>query len=193
MRRNSIPKKVLSLIMVIAMLVSVFAVGIGGMISQARTVGTGTGAESFDYVDVYQTTQNFIGTSVNTSVTVKVTDSNYKIRINSISESLPFYSNGVSDGNLSVSYTAGTEVSYDKPGTFTVSGTIASTTNSTVRYVVNFDVIDADGNTTWKNLTTYGFGTVSGTAKQTGGIGTQSGVPGVVRQTSGNGDVCNWR
>ena len=193
MYRNSIPKKALSLIMIIAILVSVFAIGIGGMIAQARSVGAGTGAESFDCVDVYQTTQNFIGTSVNTSVTVKVTDSNYKIRINSISESLPFYSSGVTDGNLSVSYTSGTEVSYDEPATFTVTGTIASTTNSTVRYVVNFDVIDSNGNTTWKNLTTYGFGTVSGTAKQTGGIGTQSGVPGVVRQTSGNGDVCNWR
>ena len=193
MYRNSIPQKALSIIMIIAMLISVFAVGIGGMIAQARTAGTGTGAESFDCVDVYQTTQNYIGTSVNTSVTVKVTDSNYKIRINSISESLPFYSSGVTDGNLSVSYTAGTEVSYDEPATFTVSGTIASTTNSTVRYVVNFDVIDANGNTTWKNVTTYGFGTVSGTAKQTGGIGTQSGTPGVVRQTSGNGDVCNWR
>ncbi|MBE6784512.1 MAG: hypothetical protein E7536_10955 [Ruminococcaceae bacterium] len=196
MHRNSIPKKAFSLIMIIAMLVSVFAVGIGGMIAQARTVGAGTGAESFDCVDVYQTTQNFIGTSVNTSVTVKVTDSNYKIRINSISESLPFYSSGVTDGNLSVSYTSGTEVSYDEPATFTVSGTIASTTNSIVRYVVNFDVIDANGNTTWKNLTTYGFGTVSGTAKQTGAIGTQSGTPGILHQKKGswtNSDVCNWR
>ena len=43
MHRNSIPKKALSLIMIIAMLVSVFAVGIGGMIAQARTVGAGTG------------------------------------------------------------------------------------------------------------------------------------------------------
>ncbi len=196
MRTKSISKKVISLLMVTLMFVSVFAVGISGMTAQARTVGAGTGAESFDYVDVYQTTQSYVGTSVNTSVTVKVTDSNYRIRINSISESLPFYANGVTDGNLSVSYTAGEIVSYDEPVAFTVSGTVASATNSTVRYVVNFDVIDAEGNTTWKNLTTYGYGTVSGTAKQTGAVGTQSGTPGILHQKKGsltNSDVCNWR
>ena len=61
-----------------------------------------------------------------------------------------------------------------------------SATNSTVRYVVNFDVIDAEGNTTWKNLTTYGYGTVSGTAEQTGAVGTQSGTPGILHQKKGS-------
>jgi len=182
--------------MVVAILVGVFSVGIGGMVAQARSVSVGTGAESFDYVDVYQTAQSYVGTSVNTSVTIKVTDPNCKIRVNSVSESLPFYADGVTDGNLSVSYTAGKVVSYDESATFTVTGTIASTTNSIVRYVVNFDVIDADGNTTWKNLTTYGYGSVSGTAEQSGGVGTQAGTPGIFHQEKGswtNSDVCNWR
>ena len=196
MRKKLIPKKAFSLVMVVAILVGVFSVGIGGMVAQARSVSVGTGAESFDYVDVYQTAQYYVGTSVNTSVTIKVTDPNCKIRVNSVSESLPFYADGVTDGNLSVSYTAGKVVSYDESATFTVTGTIASTTNSIVRYVVNFDVIDADGNTTWKNLTAYGYGSVSGTAEQSGGVGTQAGTPGIFHQEKGswtNSDVCNWR
>ncbi len=134
-------------------------------------------AESFCPVKFYQTNQQFVGTSVNTSLAVEVTNSDYQIKVNSVSETMPFYSKGVKDGNLSISYTAGTIVNYGSNVTFPVTGTIEKNTNTIVRYVINYDILDLNGNAVWKNLTGYAYGAVSGTAQQIGALGSNSSEP----------------
>ncbi len=162
-------KKALSMLLAVVMLVSTFTVGFGSIAANARQSGVGGGAESFNPVIFTQSSEDVGDTTVNTSLCVKITDSNYKVKINSVSAVLPFYEDGQT-AQLNVDYSAGTVVSDEK--SFAVTGEIAEQTNSVVRYTVGYDILDKEDNTVWKNLTGYGYGIVAGKEAQTGEIGT---------------------
>lgn len=165
-------KKVLSLAVSFALMLS--CINFSFNVS-AKDVAIGGGAESFNPVMFYQTESNFVGETINTTFTVKVTDKNYKIKINSISAFLPYYTEGTFS-NLNVDAEKGTMV--DDTASFLVTGTIAEKTNTTVRYTVEYDILDKSGNTLWKNLTGYGYGHVSASEAKTGALGTYHDYPG---------------
>ncbi|MBQ2828644.1 MAG: hypothetical protein IJF20_05300, partial [Clostridia bacterium] len=167
MSKKSLPKKLLSILLAVLMLTSMFSVGISGIIAEAKVGG---GYETIHPVK-FTATQGAVGTSVNVTLTAQVTNSAYKVKINSISNVMPFNSNA----SLSVSYSAGTVVT--GTSNFGVTGSIAASVNSIVRYTINYDVLDANGNTVWKNLTDYAYGSVSGTGTQSGAVGSDSGYP----------------
>ena len=143
----------------------------------AKDTAVNCGAESFNPVMFYQTFTNYVGETVNTTFTVKVMDGNYKIRVNSISAFLPYYADGTSS-NLNVEVEKGVIV--EDLMNFNVSGTIAAKTNTTVRYSVEYDILDSSGKTVWKNLMGYGYGHVSASEEKTGAIGEYHEIPGKI-------------
>ena len=101
--------------------------------------------------------------NVSTTVTAKITNSAYRVKINSITAEMPYESGEA----LTVSYTAGTVVTGET--SFTVTGKIPSTANSVVRYTFTYDVETADGKTLYKNLTGYAYGVLTAYDKKTAG------------------------
>lgn len=163
-------KKVISVILTIALLVGCFSMAVN-----ARQAGIGGGAESFNPVEFSQEYDAVGSTSVGTNFVARITDPNYKVQINSISAELPFLSEG-DTSRVTVSFAAGTVVTEETK--FSVTGNVTASTNSVVRYTVEYNILDASGNTVWKNLTGYAYGKVSGSNPVTGAIGTTPDNPG---------------
>ena len=95
MSKKSLSKKLLSVLLAVLMLTSMFSVGISGIIAEAAKVGGGYEAINPTVVKFYQTAEQAVGTSVNTSLTVQVSNSAYRVKINSISAMMPY--NGTAD------------------------------------------------------------------------------------------------
>lgn len=165
-------KKLLSILLAATIVFGCFSV-----VASARSVGVGGGAESFNPVEFKQQDDVFIGTSVATALSVKITDRNYKVRITDMSAYLVLLESG-DDSLVTVSYENGTIVEDEEM--FAVTGHINETTNSAVRYTIGYDILDTDGNVVWKNLTGYAYGAVSGSEEKTGAIGTYPDDPGQV-------------
>ena len=163
-------KKILSIVLSMVILVGCFV-----MPTQARDVGVGTGAESFNPVKFYATKEVLTGKNINTEVNVEVIDKNYQVKINEISAFIPFYAEG-GVSNLNVSYTQGKVISGAEA--FSVTGSITDNVNSVVRYTFNYDILDKKGNTVWKNLTGYTYALISSSDAKTGAVGTQYAYPG---------------
>lgn len=163
-------KKVVSVILVLTILVGCFSVAVS-----ARQLGVGSGAESFNPVEFRQE-KDIIGvTTVEANFVATITDTDYKVRIESIGVELPFLEEG-DTSNLTVSYQADQIV--EGTTKFPVTGHISEDTNSVVRYTIKYDILDKNGDTVWKNLTGYAYGIASGTEEKTGAIGTEPGNPG---------------
>lgn len=168
-------KKLLSLLLVVTILIGCFSVGFSSIVSQARDVGVGAGAESFNPVKFSPAKDVLIGSEVNTTLNVEVTDKNYKVRINSITAYIPYYIEG-GISYLNVAYTKGVVVSGAEA--FTVTGSLAADVNSVVRYTVEYDILDKKDTTVWKNLTGYSYAFVSTNQATTGAVGTSHAYPG---------------
>lgn len=163
-------KKIISVILTIAILVGCFSVAVN-----ARQAGIGGGAESFIPVTFKQESDAVGSTSVSTNLVATIADSNYKVKINSISAELPFLETG-DTSKLDVSFVPGTVVT--DVTKFAVTGNIGASTNSVVRYTIEYNILDKSDNTVWKNLTGYAYGKVSGSNPVTGAIGTYPDNPG---------------
>ncbi len=163
-------KKILSVALVMIMLIGCLVLP-----AQAREVGVGTGAESFNPVKFFVDKEVLVGTSVNTNLNVEIIDKNYKVEINNIEAFIPFYSEG-GISYLDVAYTKGTIVSGAQA--FNVTGTLTANVNSVVRYTINYDILDKNNNVVWKNLTGYTYALVSSNESKTGAVGTQHAYPG---------------
>ncbi len=163
-------KKIISIILTIAMLVGCFSMAVN-----ARQAGVGGGAESFNPVTFSQENDAVGSTRVGTNFVATITDPNYKVEINSISVVLPFLAEG-DPSRLTVSYEAGTVVTNETK--FTVTGDIEASTNTVARYTVEYNILDAADNVVWKNLTGYAYGKISGSNPVTGAIGTYPDNPG---------------
>ena len=163
-------KKVISVILTIALLVGCFSIAVN-----ARQAGIGGGAESFNPVTFKQESDAVGSTNVATNFVAKITDPKYKVKINSISTELPFLEDG-DNSKISVSYESGTVVTGETK--FAVTGSVNASTNSVVRYTIEYNILDESDNTVWKNLTAYAYGKVSGSNPVTGAIGTYPDNPG---------------
>lgn len=168
-------KKLLSLLLVAAILVSCYSIGMSSITTVARDVGAGTGAESFNPVSFTLSEDVVIGTEVDISLDVSITDSNYKVKINSVNAYIPYYTEG-GISYLDVAYAAGTVVTGTE--SFAVTGKINEDVNSVVRYTIGYDILDKSGNTVWKNLTGYTYGLISSSESHTGAVGTYHSYPG---------------
>ncbi len=168
-------KKLLSLLMAVIIIVGCFSVGFSSIVSQARDVGVGTGAESFNPVKFYPTSEKLIGTEVNTELNVDIVDKNYKVKINSVTAYIPFYTEG-GISYLNVEYTPGVIISGAKA--LKVSGSVTDNVNSVIRYMVEYDILDKKDITVWKNLTGYAYSFVSSQESTTGPVGTYHAYPG---------------
>ncbi len=176
MRKTSFSKKLISVFLAAVMLVSAFSMGFGGMVAVAREQGISGGAEGFIPFKIYQREAVTGTTNVNTALVVQVTDANYQLKINSIA-----VASAMDNFSLNVAYTSGTVLKASNGATqFSVTGTIANTVNSPARYELTYDLLGADGEVVWKNLTAYTYGTISAYADLANGkYGTPEGKPGV--------------
>ena len=166
-------KKIISLFLVLTIVFSCFSMAVN-----ARQVGVGGGAESFCPVEFSQDMASIGKTNVSgVNLVAKITDKNYKVKINSISWDLPFLEAG-DISNITVTYASGEIV--DSETRFPVTGIIMESTNSVARYTITYDILDKSGNTVWKNLTGYAYGQFSGSNERTGAIGTYPDDPGQV-------------
>ena len=163
-------KKIFSLVLVLIMIAGCFSVP-----AQARDIGVGTGAESFNPVKFSVDQEVLVGTNVSTNLNVDIIDKNYQIRINNIEAYIPFYAEG-GISYLNVAYAKGEIVSGAKA--FNVTGTLTGNVNSVVRYTIDYDILDKKGNTVWKNLTGYIYNFVSSSEAKTGAVGTNYASPG---------------
>lgn len=94
-------KKILSVFLALTI-----AFGCLSMAVIARQVGVGGGAESFNPVEFYQDIACIGDTRVNVNLVAKITDENYKVKINSINVVLPFVEAG-DTSSITVSYDSG--------------------------------------------------------------------------------------
>ncbi|MBQ7956758.1 MAG: hypothetical protein IJ279_01865 [Clostridia bacterium] len=163
-------KKILSLVLVLIMLVGCFAVPV-----QAREAGVGTGAESFNPVKFYVDKESLIGADINTKVNVEIVDKNYKIKLNSVEAYIPYYAEG-GIAYLDVAYTKGMVISGAEA--LTVTGTLTEKVNSVVRYTFNYDILDKNNKTVWKDLAGYTYAFVSSNESKTGAVGSNHAYPG---------------
>ena len=168
------PKKFLSFALAFVLIFSCINCPVN---TSAKDVAVGGGVESFNPVMFYQTSSTFVGKTVNTTFTVRITDSSYKVKINSISAFLPYYAENMTS-SLNVDVEKGVIV--EDTTNFSVTGTVAAETNTTVRYTVEYDILDKSGNTVWKNLIGYGYGHISASEEKTGALGTNHGMPGQI-------------
>ncbi len=168
-------KRLISVFLVLTLLVGCFTAGMGNIAISARDAEVGTGAESFNPVEFSLSQNVSIGTTVDVTLNVSIIDSNYKVKINSVSAYVPYYTEG-GISYLDVSYSAGTIVS--ETASFAVTGKINTDANSIVRYTITYDILDESGDTVWKNLTGYTYGLVSGSESHTGPVGTYHEYPG---------------
>ncbi len=168
-------KKILSVILALTFAFGCFSMAIT---VDARQVGVGGGAESFNPVEFKQDIASIGKTdNVNVNLVAKITDKNYQVKIKSISVALPFIEAG-DISSLTVTYASGDVVTNETK--YPVTGAIMASTNSVARYTIMYDILDKDGNTVWKNLTGYAYGQFSGSAERTGAIGTFPDNPGQV-------------
>ncbi len=168
-------KRIFSLFMSMIILMSCYSLGFGALSVNAREVGIGTGAESFNPVDFYPAKEVMIGNDVNTTLNVEIINKEYKVRINSITAYIPYYAEG-GFAYLDVAYTPGTVVGGTQA--FAVTGSLAEDVNSIVRYTIEYDILDADNKNVWKNLTGYAYAFISSKDSETGPVGTYHEYPG---------------
>lgn len=162
-------KKVMSVFLVLTILAGCFSLAVN-----ARQVGIGGGAESFSPVEFRQE-NDIIGVSrVETNLVATITDKDYQIQINNISVELPFLEEG-DTSHLMVSYE---QEIVDNVTKFPVTGYLDTTTNSVVRYTIEYDILDKNGNEVWRNLTGFAYGIASASEEKTGEVGTVPGDPG---------------
>ncbi len=189
--KNTFVKKLTAIVLCLCMVLPVLSTGFSplsalldgiALNADARAEVQGIGSESVNPVKFSAASNTLYVSnysSVSTTVSAVITDSAYKVRIKSISATMP-YETGAS---LNVVYTAGTIVS--GTSTFSVTGSIPSTANSVVRYTFTYDLMSADGKTLYRNLTGYAYGVLSAVAQAT--INTTSG-----ERTSYNRDNNNF-
>lgn len=166
-------KKLLSLLLVVVVMMTSVSIGFGSVVANAGAAGGGIEA-----INAFELTSgDATGTSFSTSITIKSKNSGYQIKVNSISAVIRFAQNDTDLLNtVNVAYSAGTIVGTSGQS-FTVSGTITAGLAGLIRYEVNYDLLDSNGNVKYAGMTGYGYGAVSANGQQTGALGTNSAEP----------------
>ncbi len=168
-------KKLLSLLLVIAVMMTSVSMGFGSLIAAAVPAGGGIEA-----INAFSLVQNgdATGTSFNTSITIKSKVSGYQIKVNSITATIRYYQDETSALTTAYVDANAQGVVCDKSGkTFGVTGSIAAGLAGLIRYECNYNLLDNGGNVIYEGMTGYGFGAVSANGQQTGALGTYSPEP----------------
>ncbi len=167
-------KKLLSLLLVIAVMMTSVSMGFGSLVATAGAAGGGVEA-----INAFSLTGGEIatGTSFSTTINIKSKNSGYQIKVNSITATIRYSQDETSGLNTAnVSYTAGTVVGTGGQN-FSVSGAITAGLAGIIRYECNYDLLDSSGNVKFAGMTGYGYGVVSANGQQTGTLGSYSGEP----------------
>lgn len=167
-------KKLLSLLLVIAVMMTSVSMGFGSLVATAGAAGGGVEA-----INAFSLTGgSATGTSFSTSITIKSKTSGYQIKVNSISAVIRFYQDEASNlSTVNVDASAVGKVIGTGGQTFSVSGTIGAGLAGLIRYECNYDLLDSNGNVKYAGMTGYGYGVVSANGQQTGALGTESSEP----------------
>lgn len=144
-------KKVISLLLVVAMLVSVFSVALGTFTITASAAKAG-GVENINCFRFTPQTTGNTGASITTTVSIKSSNSNYRIRVNSLSAYLPKISS-----YATVSGASGVASSTSSV-TVTITKSMSAGQASVVRYECNYDLLDNNGNVVYAGMTGLGYG-----------------------------------
>ena len=160
-------KKLLSLLLAVAIMVTSVSMGFGAI---------GAVAVSSKDVGVYFSVENKQVTSSSPSTNIKVTvGSNYKVRIRSVTPTVINSSAGTAD--VSVSYTPNSTVLTNN-GIMTVNvSNFSANANTAIRYVITYDILDSSGNAIWTNKTNLAYGVVSQNTAKTGPVGSANTTP----------------
>lgn len=162
-------KKLLSLLLVIAVMMTSVSMGFGSLAAFA-TGAVGGGVEAINAFSLTGT--ECTGTSVSGSITIKSKVSGYQIKVNSVTASIRYYQDDTSVLNtVTVDSSVIGAVCTTSGSTFAVTGTISSGLAGLIRYECNYDLQDSSGNTVYAGMTGYGYGYVSASGSQTGAVG----------------------
>ncbi len=168
-------KKLLSLLLVIAVMMTSVSIGFGSIVASAGAAGGGVeGINAFSLVQ----NSNPTGTSFSTSITIKSKASGYQIKVNSISAVIRFTQDESSTiATVNVDSSAIGKVIGTGGQNFNVTGTIGAGLAGLIRYECNYDLLDSNGTVKYAGMTGYGYGVVSANGQQTGALGTNSSEP----------------
>ena len=168
-------KKLLSLLLVIAVMMTSVSIGFGSLVATAGAAGGGVEA-----INAFSLVQNSnpTGTSFSTSITIKSKVSGYQIKVNSISAVIRFTQDeGSTIATVNVDSSAIGKVIGTGGQNFNVTGTIGAGLAGLIRYECNYDLLDSSGNVKYAGMTGYGYGIVSANGQQIGALGTNSAEP----------------
>ncbi len=181
-------KKLLSLLLVIAIMVTSVSMGFGSISAFAAhpTGATGKGVEAYNAFSLVDNDKDGVtGTTFGTTITIKSNKDNYQIKVNSVTATIRYADNDT-DTVGSVSVQGASNVICGTGGkNFTVSGSIPEGKAGLIRYECNYDLLDANGNVVVDSdrnvlagLTGYGYGYASADGEQTGERGDYYAKPG---------------
>lgn len=162
-------KKLLSLLLVIAIMMSSVSMGLSAFAAPA-----GKGIEAINAFELTANTVN--GTSGTATVNIKSKNSSYKIKVNSITGYYKYMKEG-EDTSKTVSFSIGSDNicgTSDKP--FSASVSIDANLSALIRYECNYDLVNTDGSTVvdsngfelYKGMTGIGYGYISADGDEAG-------------------------
>ena len=168
-------KKLLSLLLVIAVMMTSVSMGFGSLVASAGAAGGGVEA-----INAFSLTSgDATGTSFSTSITIKSKNSGYQIKVNSITATIRYYQDDTSAlSTVYVDSSAIGKVIGTSGTSFNVTGTVNAGVAGLIRYECNYDLLDNSGNVVYAGMTGYGYGAVSANGQQTGAVGSNVGNPG---------------
>lgn len=161
-------KKLLSLLLVIAVMMTSVSMGFGALTAFAAPAGGG--AEAINAFSLTGT--ECTGTSFGGSITIKSKVAGYQIKVNNIAATIRYYQNDTDALNtVYVDASAIGAVCGTGGRTFNVTGTISAGLAGLIRYECGYDLLDSSGNVVYAGMTGYGYGYVSANGIQTGAVG----------------------
>ena len=161
-------KKLMSLLLVIAIMVSSVSMGLGAFAAPA-----GRGIEA---INAFELTANTVNSASGTAtVNIRSNNSNYKIKVNSITGYYKYMKEN-EDTSKTVSFSIGSDnVCGTSNKSFSSTVSIDANLSALIRYECNYDLLDSNGNVVYAGMTGYGYGYISADGdeqgKQSGTIG----------------------
>ena len=161
-------KKLLSLLLVIAIMVTSVSMGFGAI--GAFAAGSQDAGVSFSVQNKQAT-----GSSPSTNLVATV-GNGYKVRIKSVTPTV--INSSLGTASVSVSYTENSTVlTNGEKMAVSISG-VGSNANTAIRYKITYDILDSSGNAVWTDKVNYAYGVVSQNGAVTGAVGGDNTTPG---------------
>ncbi len=166
-------KKLLSLLLVIAVMMTSVSMGFGSLVATAGAAKGGVEA-----INAFSLTGGTAtGPSFTASFTIKSKKSDYQIKVNSVTASIRYVQNEADAYRTYTVSSAAGKVIGTGGQNFSFTGTIDAGLAGLIRYECNYDLLDSSGNVVYAGMTGYGYGAVSANGQQTGALGANSPEP----------------